>query len=224
MKQLELSADPYNVIITGVGGQGNVLASRIVGEMLALNGLHVTIGETFGASQRGGSVMSHLRVSNRAAGLSPQIPRGKAHMVLALEPSEGIRILKDYGNPEVKVICNMRPIRPIDVICGRLPYPAADDIRRWISELSSAAWFMDTTEKALELGNPILANVITVGALAGTGVLPLDRDDFEAVFSKRMSADKVAINLTAFDLGVDLVESNLDQGAQANNRCRNRSH
>lgn len=208
MPQHKLSADPFNLIITGVGGQGNVLASRIVGEMLALKGLHVTIGETFGASQRGGSVMSHLRASARPGGLSPQIPCGRAHMVLALEPSEGIRVLKDYGNPEVKVICNMRPIQPIDVICGRLPYPDAADIRRWIAELSAAAWFMDTTEKALELGNPILANVITVGALAGTAVLPLDRSDFETVFSRRMSADKLAINLTAFELGVNAIKGN----------------
>lgn len=206
MRPFRLSSDPYNVIITGVGGQGNVLASRIVGEMLALKGLHVTIGETFGASQRGGSVMSHLRISTRTGGLSPQIPRGKAHMVMALEPIEGIRVLKDYGNPEVKVICNTRPIQPIDVICGRLPYPADDDIQSWIRELSSAAWFMDTTQQALELGNPILANVITVGALAGTAVLPIEREDFESVFSMRMPPDKVALNLTAFDLGVAKIQ------------------
>ena len=63
MSKLPLKHDPYNLIITGVGGQGNVLASRMVGDMLSLKGLEVTIGETFGASQRGGSVMSHLRAS-----------------------------------------------------------------------------------------------------------------------------------------------------------------
>ena len=85
-----LSADPYNLIITGVGGQGNVLASRMVGNMLSRLGLFVTIGETFGASQRGGSVMSHLRISTRSC-LSPQIPRGRAHSVVALEPIEALR-------------------------------------------------------------------------------------------------------------------------------------
>ncbi len=63
MNQMNLPFDPYNVIITGVGGQGNVMASRIVGNMLSRKGLSVTIGETFGASQRGGSVMSHRRIS-----------------------------------------------------------------------------------------------------------------------------------------------------------------
>jgi len=103
-----LSNDPYNIIITGVGGQGNVLASRMVGDMLLESGLVVTIGETFGASQRGGSVMSHMRVS-ASTFFSPQIPRGLAHMIVSLEPTEAIRVLKDYGNPQVKVISNTRP-------------------------------------------------------------------------------------------------------------------
>ena len=78
-----LRCDPYNLIIAGVGGQGNVLASRVVGDMIIHQGYRVTIGETFGASQRGGSVMSHLRISAQS-GCSPQIPKGKAHMVVAL--------------------------------------------------------------------------------------------------------------------------------------------
>ena len=82
MEKSELSYDPYNVIITGVGGQGNVLASRVLGNMLSEKGLQVTIGETFGASQRGGSEMSHLRIS-AVSSWSPQIPKGKAHLVVA---------------------------------------------------------------------------------------------------------------------------------------------
>ena len=92
-----LKYDPYNLIITGVGGQGNVLASRMVGDMLARKGFDITIGETFGASQRGGSVMSHLRISQKGA-CSPQIPLGMAHMVVSLEPTEALRVLKNYGS------------------------------------------------------------------------------------------------------------------------------
>ena len=77
MDAKKLEHDPFNIIITGVGGQGNVLASRLVGDMLSRQGFDVTIGETFGASQRGGSVMSHLRISKNGA-CSPQIPLGKA--------------------------------------------------------------------------------------------------------------------------------------------------
>jgi len=81
-----LAKDPYNLIITGVGGQGNVMASRVLGNMMVKGGFHVTIGETFGASQRGGSVMSHLRISKEGS-WSPQIPRGQADFIIALEPS-----------------------------------------------------------------------------------------------------------------------------------------
>jgi indolepyruvate ferredoxin oxidoreductase beta subunit len=199
-----ISAEPFNLIITGVGGQGNVLASRIVGDMLSRLGLHVTIGETFGASQRGGSVMSHLRVSTQSS-YSPQIPGGRAHMIVALEPTEAARVLKDYGNPGVKVLCNMRPIRSIGVICGEQTYPAVEDIRKWVRELSQAAWFIDATEEAVQLGNPILGNIICVGALAATGVLPLDRGNFETVLASKMPHDKVALNLVAFDRGAAMV-------------------
>jgi indolepyruvate ferredoxin oxidoreductase beta subunit len=196
--------DPYNLIITGVGGQGNVLASRIVGEMLTEMGYHVTIGEIFGASQRGGSVMSHLRISAETT-FSPQIPKGKAHLVVALEPTEAVRVLKDYGNPDVYVICNTRPIHAIGVICGEQSYPSPPDLKSWIRELSASAWFIDTTKAAMELGDPIFGNVIAVGALAGTSVLPLDREAFGAVVSRRFPADKAAVNLTAFDRGKELI-------------------
>jgi indolepyruvate ferredoxin oxidoreductase beta subunit len=199
-----LSNDPYNLIITGVGGQGNVLASRMVGDMLSQLGLYVTIGETFGASQRGGSVMSHLRISSESC-FSPQIPKGRAHMIVALEPTEAIRVLKDYGNPQVKVLCNTRPIHSIGVICGEHAYPAMEDVENWIRELSQAAWFIDATDEAIKLGNFILGNVISVGALAATGALPLDRVHFEAVLARKMSPDKVALNLSAYDMGETMV-------------------
>ncbi len=199
-----LASDPYNLIITGVGGQGNVLASRMVGEMLSQLGLHVTIGETFGASQRGGSVMSHLRISEESA-FSPQIPRGRAHMVVALEPMEALRVLKDYGNPEIRVICNTRPIHPIGVISGEQSYSPLEKLKEWIRSLSREAWFIDATEAAIRLGNPVLGNIISVGALAATDALPLTRKVFETVLNRRMSTDKVDLNLTAFDMGEAMI-------------------
>ncbi|MFH0725505.1 MAG: indolepyruvate oxidoreductase subunit beta [Pseudomonadota bacterium] len=201
---LALASDPYNLIITGVGGQGNVLASRIVADMLTRLGFFVTIGETFGASQRGGSVMSHLRISS-ASSYSPQIPKGRAHLVVALEPTEALRVLGVYGNPGVKVICNTRPIYSIGVICGEQSYPSREEIRNWISELSEAAWFIDTTEAAMKLGNPIFGNIMAVGALAATGELPLNRKEFESVISEKIPADKLAVNLTAFDQGREMI-------------------
>jgi indolepyruvate ferredoxin oxidoreductase beta subunit len=203
-KAVRLSSDPFNLIITGVGGQGNVLASRVVGNMLMGQGLYVTIGETFGASQRGGSVMSHLRISVDS-NFSPQIPKGKAHMVVALEPTEALRVLRDYGNPDVKVICNMRPIHAVGVISGETEYPSHDDLKKWIQALSTKAWFVNATDEAMKLGNPIFGNIMLVGALAATEMLPLDRDGFEKVISRIMPATKVEINLTAFDQGTGMI-------------------
>lgn len=204
MDKKELLADPYNVVITGVGGQGNVLASRVLGNMLVRRGLMVVIGETFGATQRGGSVMSHLRISKELS-YSPQIPKSKAHIIVALEPIEAIRVLKTYGNPEVKALVNVRPVNPVGVISGSEKYPSLEEIRDSISQLTNQAWFVNVTEEALKLGNPVFGNIMMVGALAGVDVLPLDRDSFEEIISETMPADKVAINLTAYDKGKAMV-------------------
>jgi indolepyruvate ferredoxin oxidoreductase beta subunit len=205
MSTLPLKHDPYNLIITGVGGQGNVLASRMVGDMLSLEGLAVTIGETFGASQRGGSVMSHLRASALES-QSPQIPKGRAHMVISLEPIEALRVLREYGSPAVKVIANMRPVHPIGVICGNQTYPDHDWIARWLDDLSEKTWLMNTTREAARLGNPIYSNVMMVGALSATNELPITASAFETVIRRRMPQDKVDLNLEAFEIGRRMVE------------------
>ena len=205
MKNTSLPCDPYNVIITGVGGQGNVMASRVLGNMLSRKNLNITIGETFGASQRGGSVMSHLRISAESY-WSPQIPKGKGHLVISLEPTEAIRVLMNYGNPNVRVLCNTRPVHAIGVISGEQRYPSMDEAKSWVAELYEACWFLEATEKALELGNPILGNIMMIGAAAGIGALPLDREGFEAAISETLSSDKLALNLKAYDLGVRMVQ------------------
>ena len=204
MTKSELSFDPYNIVITGVGGQGNVLASRVLGNMLSEKGLQVTIGETFGASQRGGSVMSHLRIS-AASSWSPQIPKGQAHMVIALEPIEALRVLREYGSPITKVLCNMRPIHPVAVISGEVSYPTAEELENWVNELTQEAWFVNATDAAMKMGSAIFGNIMMIGALAGVGELPMDREAFEKVISRSMPADKVEDNLYAYDLGVDMI-------------------
>ncbi len=204
MRKPKLSHDPYNVIITGVGGQGNVLASRVLGNVLSEKGLQITIGETFGASQRGGSVMSHLRIS-AASSWSPQIPKGQAHMVIALEPIEALRVLMDYGSPITKVLCNTRPIRPISVISGEVSYPASGDLEKWMAELTQKSWFVNATDAAMKMGNPIYGNIMMIGALAGISELPIDREDFETVISRSMPSQKVKDNLCAYDMGVNMI-------------------
>jgi indolepyruvate ferredoxin oxidoreductase beta subunit len=204
VRRIPLSKDPYSIIITGVGGQGNVMASRVLSNMLVRKGFQVTIGETFGASQRGGSVMSHVRVSTRSA-WSPQIPRGKADIVVSLEPVEAIRALKSYGNSHVKVLANTRPIYPVGVISGELDYPSLGEIEEFVNRVSLASWFIDATGEAMKLGNPVLANIIMIGALSRIGELPLDREDFGEVIGGSLPEGKQDLNLKAFDMGSSLL-------------------
>jgi indolepyruvate ferredoxin oxidoreductase beta subunit len=204
MVSASLARDPYNLIITGVGGQGNVMASRVLGNMMVKDGFNVTIGETFGASQRGGSVMSHLRISKTGT-WSPQIPKGQADFIIALEPSEAVRLLSAYGNPQVRVLSNTRPIHPVDVIAGDAKYPSMDEIRSSIEELTAEAWFVAATDQAVKMGNPVYGNIIILGALAGTGAIPMDRESFKAVIAESFPEDRFDVNVRAYDLGMGMV-------------------
>ena len=205
IKPKELKIDPYNLIITGVGGQGNVTASRILGNMLSNKGYYITIGETFGASQRGGSVMSHLRISAEET-CSPLIPKGRGHMVVAMEPSEAIRVLAEYGNMEIKVISNTRPIYPVGVIAGEQAYPSLEDIKERVNDISDQAWFINATDESLAMmKNPVYGNIMLLGAVAATGELPIERADFEIIISETMPPDKVALNLRAYDRGLEML-------------------
>jgi indolepyruvate ferredoxin oxidoreductase, beta subunit len=200
-----LEKDPWNVIITGVGGQGNVLASQLLGQLLVQKGYIVTIGETYGASQRGGSVMSHLRVSLKDQ-FSPLIPEGQCDLVVALEPTEALRMLAPYGNPSVMVLVNIRPVYPIDVIAGEKKYPAVEEVLARIKGLSRRVWVLNATEIALELGDPIYSNIVMLGALSALDLLPVDRDGFEGVVEELMPAHRLETNLLAFDQGREAVK------------------
>jgi len=201
-----LKKDPLNLIITGVGGQGNVLASQLIGNALVAKGYFVTIGETYGASQRGGPVMSHVRISEKTQ-CAPLIPEGKSDVILGLEPMETIRIIGPYGNPNILVVTNSRPIYPLDVTVGNTKYPDWKVIRAVIAELSQKAYFVDATEMAMNLGTPILANIIMVGALVALKVLPLNREDILGVLQETFSTQKLEINIKALELGIETINN-----------------
>lgn len=198
--------DPLNLIVCGTGGQGNVLMSRFLARAFAKKGYNVTIGETFGMSQRGGDVMSHVRVSKKKA-YGPLIPEGQGDVILSLEPMETIRILGSYGNPEVAVISNVRPVYPMAAITGEKDYPDLEEMKRVIREMSARCWFLDATQISLEMGNPILTNMIMMGALVQTKVVNLSKSDIENIIQETF-ADKIArINITAASRGMQAVQN-----------------
>lgn len=193
--------EPLNMIITGVGGQGNVLISRLIGQAMVEDGYNVKIGETFGASQRGGSVTSHVRVSKKSE-YGAIIPDGQADLILGLEPMESLRSLATCGNPQSIVISNTRPINPMCVATGEIEYPPLDELKKNMTELSAGAYFVDASDIALDLGVPLITNVIMAGALIGLGITSLRQDLFvkqlEAIFKK----DRLALNLKALERGM----------------------
>jgi len=199
--------DPFNVIITGVGGQGNVLASQIIGQVLVQAGKFVTIGETYGVTQRGGSVMSHLRISDLDQ-WSPLIPEGHAHLIVGLEPIETLRVMAGYGNPDTLVLTNLRPIMPLDVIAGTATYPEVSEVLAELQRLSQKVWTLNATEIALDMGDPIFSNMIMIGAIAGLGLPSVDIDPavFGSVLEVVLSRGKAATNLEAFEKGRNAVE------------------
>ena len=197
--------DPFNVIIGGVGGQGNVIASQVLGRILLQKGYVITIGETYGASQRGGAVMSHLRISAKDQ-FSPLIPEGQCDLLMALEPVEGLRILGQYGNPAVISLVNTRPIHPIEIISGQTPYPDVQEVLRRIGELSKEVWALNATEIALEMGDPIFSNMAMLGALSTFEMLEIDHHGFEQAIGGLLSSERLSENIEAFERGRMAVE------------------
>jgi indolepyruvate ferredoxin oxidoreductase, beta subunit len=205
MTKKQLMKDPLNLIITGVGGQGNVMISLIIGNAFVRDGYLVTIGETYGASQRGGPVMSHLRISKNTQ-YSPFIPNGCADIILGMEPVETLRMLGKYGNPNVITIINPRPIYSIDVTVGQAQYPELEKLIQTIKELSAKTWLINATEEAQKMGSHMFANAILIGALIGSGVLPLTRKSIEPVLRETFPKE-IETNLSALDKGIKLVKS-----------------
>ena len=201
--------DPLNLIITGVGGQGNVLASQVLGRAAIHRGFRVTIGETFGLSQRGGAVMSHIRISNDR-NYGPIIPPNMAHIIIGLEPLETLRILMEYGNEETIFIVNSRPIYPLNVIAGDVEYPDPEEIRAVLAEASKRLFWLEATKMALQLGGPIMLNMIMLGALCELASFPIGREDVKDVLKDIFPESKLELNWRALDIGGGLIHS--DEG------------
>jgi len=201
---MDLKADPYNMIICGVGGQGNILLSRMIGRILIDKDYLVDIGETFGAAQRGGAVFSSLRISKKK-NHGPLVPEGMGHMILSLEPLETLRMLGVFGNPDVVTVYNTQPVYPVGVLSKRLKYPDLEKLDTAIGKLSHKSWSLDATEMAMQLNTPIVANIMMLGALTATDKIPITLKDVKAEIDKSFPADKVELNMKALNMGVDAV-------------------
>ncbi|RLB26019.1 MAG: indolepyruvate ferredoxin oxidoreductase [Deltaproteobacteria bacterium] len=194
-----------NVIITGVGGQGNVLASQILGNAAVHRGLHVSIGETFGLSQRGGAVMSHVRFFGKSK-YSPLIPPNKVDIVVGLEPLEALRITREYANDSTLFIVNSRPIHPPNVIAGDVEYPETSWIKEVLGQCGRQLYWLEATQIAIELGGPIILNMVMLGALCAIDSFPISTQDIKAVLKDIFPQEKLESNYRALEMGYDLIK------------------
>jgi indolepyruvate ferredoxin oxidoreductase, beta subunit len=200
MSKKTLKKEPLNLIISGVGGQGNVLLSALIGKILLDEGFKASVADTYGVTQRGGSVTSHIKISTKKVYSSVTLD-GHADVILGMEPVEALRNLGIYGNPGVLMIVNPRPVYPI----GGVPYPDLEDVKKAIIKLSAKTKFVNATDEALKMGNPIFTNVILLGALVGSGFLPLDEESTIPVLEERFPGKLFEPNIQAFKKGMELI-------------------
>ncbi|UCD83329.1 MAG: indolepyruvate oxidoreductase subunit beta [Deltaproteobacteria bacterium] len=195
-----------NLIITGVGGQGNILASQVIADVASDEGYYVIVGETYGLSQRGGSVMSHVRLS-RDFECGPLIPSGMADIIIGFEPLETLRVAVQYCNKGTSVILNPRPNYPIGVLAGDFRYPALDRILETLQKIVGSVSVVEATELANEVGSSLVQNIVMVGCLAGSGLLPFSLKSFEKALKATFSGERLQLNRKAFNLGVKALKN-----------------
>ncbi len=204
---INLAKDPLNIVICGVGGQGNILASELLASALVEKGYYTTVGETYGASQRGGAVMSHVRVSALAQ-CGPLIPLREADVIVGFEPIETLRVARDYGNPGTRILFDPRPNYPLGVLTGEAVYPPIDAIEAELRQLCGSVQVIDATRLAIEAGNPQSANITLMGALTALAEIPLADSDYDEVLKTRFKGQVLELNQKVFSLGYALVAGN----------------
>ena len=193
-----------NLIITGVGGQGNVLAARILAAVVLDEGYEVTVGDVYGITQRGGSVASHVRW-RKGKPLSPSVPQNSLDILIAFEPMEAVRILSQYGCEKTVGFVNDTPVMPIGVQTGSFSYPNLAELWNILENLTKDLRPVSATSIALEIGNIQVLNMVMLGALCGSGSVPLRDKTFEKIIRSMIPRRYVGLNLAAFRAGQEIV-------------------
>ena len=185
-----------NIMIVGVGGQGTLLASRILGNVIISEGFDVKVSEVHGMSQRGGSVVTYVKYGEKVS--SPIIDKGEADIILAFERLEALRALP-FLKKGGKMIVNDRAISPMPVIIGAAEYP--EGIIETLKENADVT-SLDALSLAERAGSINAVNVVLIGVLAKSTDIPLDAwiDTIKATVPQKF----LEVNLKAFELGYSL--------------------
>ncbi len=186
-----------NILLVGVGGQGILLASEILAESAMLAGFDVKKSEIHGMSQRGGSVVSHVRYGREV--FSPTVPEGEGDILFGFELLETARYLS-LMKPGGKVIANDLKIQPPAVLSGQIAYP--DNLQEIIRSRVPDFLLVDGQNLAIQAGNPRAANTVLLGAVSRS--LHIAEEYWFAALEKMVPAKALDVNLRAFRMGREL--------------------
>jgi indolepyruvate ferredoxin oxidoreductase, beta subunit len=191
-----------DLLVTGVGGQGVVLASDIIAETAIAAGFDVKKTDTLGMAQRGGSVVSHVRMAPEV--FSPLIKEGTADLILAFESLEAGR-WSHYLRPGGIAIVNTYEQPPLSVSLGQEKYPARKEVAAALKRQTDQVYFVDGTGQAQKLGNVRTLNLFMLGCFAAFA--PLNIDIWKESISRFLPENLREINFKAFEIGKKEIES-----------------
>ncbi len=191
--------DIKRIVFVGVGGQGNLLSSRVLGEAALLAGIPVNVSEVHGMAQRGGVVESAVVLGGA---LSSIVSDGEADVLIGFEPSETLRALGKCSK-ESTVITNVTPLMPFTVAVGKGVYPNIKEALGLIQKKVKRLIALNADALAEEAGSAMAVNVVMLGALAQSNTVPVTVDQIKETLKMNLKQKLWAINLKAFDLGFE---------------------
>ncbi len=195
--------DTTRLIIVAVGGQGNLLASKVIGEAALMSDVPVRMSEIHGMAQRGGVVESAIVFGDAQSTI---ISDGEADVLVGFEPVESLRALNKCNSNTV-VITSLAPLSPFTVTTGSSKYPSLNALQALIRKKTAKLIAFDAAAMAKEAGNVMSVNMVLLGALIQTGTVPLSAENIKEAIMKRTRNTFVESNLKAFDIGFVAAEA-----------------
>ncbi len=191
------------LIIVAVGGQGNLLASKVLGEAALISGVPFRMSEIHGMAQRGGVVESAIIFGEATSSI---ISDSEADILLGFEPVETLRALNRCSR-DTKVITNTAPLPPFTVSIGKDVYPPVENIKELISEKCASLVAFDAMKIAKQAGSPMSVNIVLLGALIQSGTLGFTKENVIKAIKSRTKQSFLDKNLEAFELGFQTAEN-----------------
>jgi indolepyruvate ferredoxin oxidoreductase beta subunit len=187
------------LVFIGVGGQGNLLASRLLGEAALSMGIPTVVSEIHGMAQRGGIVESAVLLGDVT---SPIVSSAEADVLIGFEPLETLRALNKC-NQDTVVITNTHPLPPFTVAIGQGAYPPVDESLKLIRDKAKRVIAFDGNAIAESVGNPLSLNMVMLGALIGSGTIPIGATEMKKILETSTKKAFLESNLKAFDMGME---------------------